>query len=278
MTAKDMGNPAKHFGRQMQKERKARGWTLQDFHQRTGLAVGYISQIENGKRPPSERVALACDRVFTERNGWFLEYYTELSTWSEVPPAFKDWRELEDRATRLFVWVPSVVHGFLQTEDYARVLLETYPGVTPDVVAVRLADRMERQRRLFGRPVRLWFVVDELALHRLAGSPEIMADQMRHLLDVARLPNVTLQVLPPIIHPATASLIVIADESAYVEHAAGGQVYTGETVIALEKMWDSVRSECRSATESAALTKKLERSWSTTGASPLTATPTEGTA
>jgi hypothetical protein len=41
--------------------------------------------------------AAACDLAFPERRGWFCEYYAEMSTWSEVPAAFKDWTEFEDR-------------------------------------------------------------------------------------------------------------------------------------------------------------------------------------
>jgi hypothetical protein len=104
-----------------------------------------------------------------------------------------------------------------------------------------------------------------------------MAAQLRHLKDVAAMPNVTLQVLPAIAHPATGSVIVIADDSAYVEHAASGYVYTGETVTALERLFDSLRGECRTVSESAVLLERLERSWAT-GGSPLTAEPTAGTA
>jgi transcriptional regulator with XRE-family HTH domain len=273
MAVNSDSNPAKHFGRQLKKERTARGWTLREFHERTGLAIGYVSQIENGNRPPTQNVALACDTAFPERRGWFLEYYTELSTWSEVPAAFKDWTEREDKATRLYVWAPSIVHGFLQTEDYARALLETYPGVTPGTVAARLTARMERQQRLFGRDARAWFIVDELALYRCVGSPATMAAQLGHLATVAALPNMTLQVLPAIGHPATHSEIVIADDSVYVEHAASGYVYTGEAVTALERLFDTLRGECRAVSESVALIERLETSW-TTGVSPLTAVPT----
>jgi hypothetical protein len=55
-----------------------------------------------------------------------------------------------------------------------------------------------------------------------------MTAQMRHMLAVAALPDVTLQVLPAVAHPATGSEIIIADEWAYAEHAASGFVYTGE--------------------------------------------------
>lgn len=261
-----------HFGRQMRKERMARGWSLAELAQRTGVNAGHLSRIENGRRPPTEKVAAACDEVFPERSGWFSEYYAELSTWSEVPAAFKDWTELEDKAARLSDWWPSVVSGFLQTEDYARALLATYPGVTDDAIAARLASRMERQQRLFSREVLAWFIIDELALHRCVGSPEVMAAQMRHLLDVGAMPAVTMQVLPAIGNPGVTGGFIIADDAAYAEHAASGFVYTGSTVSGLARIFDRLRAECYRMSESAALMERLERSW--TGGSPLTAGPT----
>jgi transcriptional regulator with XRE-family HTH domain len=58
----------------MRKERLARGWSLREFSARIGINLGSLSQIENGKRPPTLRVALKCDEVFPERQGWFSEY------------------------------------------------------------------------------------------------------------------------------------------------------------------------------------------------------------
>ena len=61
-------------------------------------------------------------------------------------------------------------------------------------------------------PLSVWFVIDEAALfYRCVGSPEIMAAQMRHLLSVAALPLVTVQVIPAVAHPANASGFVVAD-------------------------------------------------------------------
>jgi transcriptional regulator with XRE-family HTH domain len=75
MTDKSSGNPAfSHFGRQMKKERLARGWGLDELSRRTEINAGHLSRIENGRRPPTETVAKACDAVFPERRGWFLEY------------------------------------------------------------------------------------------------------------------------------------------------------------------------------------------------------------
>jgi transcriptional regulator with XRE-family HTH domain len=271
------GNPATHFGRQMRKEREAHGWSLREFAARTGVNIGLASRIETGKRPPTEKVALACDGAFPERKGWFCEYYAELQTWSEVPAAFKDWSELEDKAVSLRDWSPSIVTGLLQTEAYAEALLRTFPGVSDETVSARLATRMERQRRLFARDVLALFITDELSLYRLTGSREVMGGQMHHLAEIASLPNVTVQVLPAVANPGVTSGFVIADEAAYTEHIAGGLVYpTGETVSALMRIFDTLRGECYRVSESAALLERLADQW--TGGSLPTAGPTAGTA
>jgi transcriptional regulator with XRE-family HTH domain len=67
-------SPATHLGRQLRKERLARGWSVHEFARRSGISVGHVSRIENGKRPPTLAVARACDEVFPERRGWFTEY------------------------------------------------------------------------------------------------------------------------------------------------------------------------------------------------------------
>jgi Domain of unknown function (DUF5753) len=108
-----------------------------------------------------------------------------------------------------------VLSGLLQTNDYARALLLTYPGVTDDQVTARLERRMERQRHVLARddPPDTWFVVDQMALYRQVGSPEIMAAQMTRLAEIARLPHVKVQVLPAVAHPANASGFMIADDA-----------------------------------------------------------------
>jgi plasmid maintenance system antidote protein VapI len=267
--------PATHFGRMMRKERTAHGWTLREFATRTGINFSHLSRIENGTRPPTEKVALACDVVFPERNSYFIELYQEMRLWA--PPGFRDWAEHEERTATLRDWSPTVITGLLQTADYARAVLETAAGATEEIVSARLAARMERQKRVFAREVRAWFIVDEPSLSRLAGSPAVMAAQLGHLGDVARLPNVTMTVMPAVVHPAGASGFVITDTAAYVEHVAGGFVYSEpETVTRLDILFDTLRAESHRVSDSAAIIKRMEATW-TTG-NPATATPTAGTA
>jgi hypothetical protein len=208
-----------------------------------------------------------------------MDWYTESREWSEIPASFRSWRECEDKAGRLYVWSPGIIHGLLQTEDYARALLVTMPKATDEVVAARLAARMERQRRTIGRPdpPASWFIVDELELYRLVGSTEVMAVQLRLLLDVAAMPGVTVQVLPAIAHPATNGELIITDDAAYVENLVGGSVLTGETVSSMMAVFDSLRGECCRVSESLVLIERLAEAWAS-GANPLTAARTVGAA
>jgi transcriptional regulator with XRE-family HTH domain len=279
MTGK-VTNPVSHFGRQLKKERLARGWSLPELSRRTGIDAGHLSRIENGKRPPTEGIALACDAAFPERVGWFSEYYEESRHWSEVPASFKSWPEYEDRAATLHDWSPSIITGLLQTDGYARALLATLPGASDESVAARLDSRMQRQRRVLLRnnPPSACFLVDELSLYRRVGSPEIMAAQLRRLLEVAATARVIVQVLPAVAHPVNASGFLMADNAVWIEHAAGGFTYTDdETVSALSVRFDTLRSESYRASESAALIERLAGTWAA-GGNPLTQTPTAATA
>jgi transcriptional regulator with XRE-family HTH domain len=276
MADKSLTNPAfAHFGRQMKKERLARGWGLEELSRRTGLNMGHLSRIENGRRPPTEAVADVCDTVFPERRGWFREYLEDSRAW--MPPGFRSWPEYEDKAARLSDWWPSIISGLLQTEDYARALLSTLPGANVEAVAARLANRMERQRRVLHRtdPPFACFVVDHTALYRCVGSAEVMTAQMSQLLAIAAMPSVTLQILPATGHPATQSGFMLADGAAYAEHVAGGYVYTDEEAVAgLTRLFDSLRGECYRVSESLAIIGKAHELW--TGESRATAAPTAG--
>jgi len=267
-----------HFGRQMRKERLAHGWSLREFHDRTGVGIGHASRIETGKAPPTERVAMACDAAWPERRGWFLEYYEDSKSW--IPAGFRSWAEHEDKAATLRDWYPGIITGLLQTEDYAREVLSVAPGASSEVIAARLAGRMARQQRSLFReePPSAWFVVDEMALYRRVGSPQMMAAQMRHLADVAALPNVTLTIMGAVAHPGNESGFVIAESAAYAEHVAGGYVFTEqETVTALATRFDTLRAESHRASESLALIERMAGIW-TTGVRAATAAATADSA
>jgi transcriptional regulator with XRE-family HTH domain len=250
-----------HFGRQVRKERVARGWSLTELARRTQLDDAHLGRIERGLRPPTELIAGRLDEAFPERAGWFSEFYRELQEWG--PAGFKSWQEHEEKAAELLVWVPGIVDGLAQTPDYAREILSVSPGATAEVVETRLTGRLERQRRILrddGPTVIL--LVDMAALYRAVGSAEVMAGECARLAEVARLGTVTLQVVPPVTIPLATASLMLADNAAYTENAHAGSVYTDhETVGRLRRLITTVRAEARPASESLAIIRKAEQQW-----------------
>lgn len=268
-------NPLAHFGKQVKKERLARGWSLPYLEERTGIDAGHWSRIERGVRPPTELIAAKCDEAFPERRGWFGEYYSDSRSWA--PPGFRSWTEELDNASSLRDWCPSIITGPLQTEDYARVLLSVHPDVTDEVVSTRLSGRMAHQKRLFARDVPTLFLIDQLALYRLVGSIEIMSAQLRHLVQMASRPRVTIQVVPPVAVPSVAHGISLTGCAAYSETSVNGNVWSDEeTRSSLGRVFDTLRSEAWRASESLVLINEASELW--TGGNLLTATATADSA
>jgi hypothetical protein len=220
-------------------------------------------------RPPTEELARKCDGVFPELRGWFASFYDSSRTW--MPPGFRDWSELEDAAAELSAWTAGIVSGIAQTSGYARGMLAMYPGATTEQVEGRLRARMARQRRLFREdgPV-VHLLVDMAALYRAVVSAEVMAGQCGRLAELAVRSRVTIQVVPPVGVPLATASVMIADSAGYTENALTGAVYSdGESVRRLRRLFDSVRSEARPASESLAVIREAQRAW--TGVSRATA-------
>src|SRR5271166_4965412 len=253
-------NPARYFGQQVRKARRAAGWTLTEFGQRIGYDPGQISRIENGKRPPTELFAQMCDRAFPDRDGWFSEFYAESRTWIATPPWFRSWVVHEQHAATLRIWQLGVLSGLLQTEEYARAILTVEPGVTDDEVSARLAARLARQAILTrDDPPAAWFLVDEAALRRRIGPPDIMAAQLAHLAGLARLPNVTIQVVPSTAHAGLLGGFAVA-----------------EIIAGLLTRFDTLRSDAFRRSESLALIERMCEEWKATGVRAVTQDPTAG--
>jgi transcriptional regulator with XRE-family HTH domain len=254
------GNPGSYFGKQVKKERIARGWGLDEMAKVTGISVSLWSRIENGKRPPTKASAAACDAAFAERKGWFTEYYFELQTWAETPSWLKPWAEHEMSAKTLRSWSPVVVPGLLQTAVYAGAQMSQSPGITAERLAERVANRIARQKRVLYRdddPPLAHFLVDITSLRRMPAH--VMGGQLRHLLEAAQLPNITIQVVPECWHAGMSGGFVLTDTAAYAESVTTGQIYGGddETVSALARRFDTLRTEAMRASESLVLIREM---------------------
>ena len=135
------------------------------------------------------------------------------------------------------------------------------------------------------KPPMVWILLDEAALRRRTGSPLVMAEQLDHLLMLASLPNVTLQVMPDVGHPGTTGGFVIAEKTkgaaAYIETALGGQVFEdAKAVRTLSVRFDALRTEALRGSESLCLIEEVAREWrqKAAGARPATQAQTAASA
>lgn len=132
--------------------------------------------------------------VEANERAWWYDYAGALSH------EYMEFIGLEAEAVTAAVWQVVAVPGLLQTEEYARAIHTAHQQVIRDVPGVferRVAVRMIRQQVLTTRnpALELSVVIDESVLQRKVGSPEVMFEQLRHLVEMARLPNVELRVL-----------------------------------------------------------------------------------
>ncbi|MET7513450.1 helix-turn-helix transcriptional regulator [Streptomyces sp. NPDC005480] len=126
--------------------------------------------------------------------GWWQRFHDILPGW------FSMYVSLEGAASLIRSYEPHFVPGLLQTEDYARGVLRSGAvgralAEDPGVVERHVALRMQRQELITRENApRLWMVMDETALRRPVGGPDVMRGQIDRLLEVMELANVTLQI------------------------------------------------------------------------------------
>jgi len=107
--------------------------------------------------------------------------------------------DYEFAASTVSQFEPTLVPGILQTEEYASEVLQAFYGETSKTERVAaLVDLRTRRRELLASVTapKFSFVLDESVIHRLVGSHAIMSKQLLHLVNVAELPNVAIQIVP----------------------------------------------------------------------------------
>ncbi|MFG1793793.1 helix-turn-helix domain-containing protein [Nocardia sp. NPDC049149] len=121
--------------------------------------------------------------------GWWHRYSDLLPQW------FGTYLGLEQAASKIRTYEAHLVPGLLQTPEYARAVVSLgYEDADTDR---RVQVRQRRQEILHrSDPPVVWAVIDEAALHRPVGGPRVHRAQLEHLIELAKLPNVTVQVLP----------------------------------------------------------------------------------
>lgn len=171
---------------------------------------------------------------------------------NDLPPTYMRFRMDEREAVRERTLDTVIVPGLLQTAAYAEAVSlanrERWKGEWDAETGV--AERRDRQALLTRpeRPLGLHALLDEVTLHRMVGGPKVMADQLDHLVEMSRQPNITIQVVPFVAGAYGAMsgplyLLSFPEEderdAAYVESLIGmATVENDEDVAALSAVWD----------------------------------------
>jgi transcriptional regulator with XRE-family HTH domain len=211
--------PLRVFGEEVRRYREVAGLSMAELEARSSISDSHIGKIERGETRCSREVAEALDKVLDSR-GALPSLWDKLVKDASLPTWF-DWPVIEERAGLLVAYENFVVYGLLQTEDYASALL-----VDPGERAFRLK-RQEILTRDEPAPPRLVVLLAESVLTNLVGSPEIMRDQLKHLLEPPS-PRTTVQIVPGPVPPSGTSgafcIATLSDrtEVGYVETPARG--------------------------------------------------------
>ncbi|MGH3313091.1 MAG: helix-turn-helix domain-containing protein [Streptomyces sp.] len=186
-------SPLNYLGSELRRLREAAGLTLADLGGIVFCTGSLISQFETARKVPNvdflERADIALGTGGALMRVWDLVKRSGLPAW------FHEYVRLESTATTIYTFQAQVVHGLLQSEDYARAVLRS--AGPPETLEERVAARMARQRVLSRAvPPLMWIVLDEGAVRRLIGGVETMRNQLAHLLSYRDDPRVNIQVLP----------------------------------------------------------------------------------
>jgi transcriptional regulator with XRE-family HTH domain len=225
------------LGTQLRRLREARGISAQQAARAIRASESKISRIELGRNAfrevdiadllslygitdVAEREQMLSLASQANQPGWWHRYQDILPQW------FQAYIGLEESAEFIRSYDSQFVPGLLQTEEYATAILELGEFSLEETNRLVVL-RKERQRRFTTGGLRLWAMIDEMALRRPVGGTALMRSQLEYLLEVCERPGLTLQVTPfpegaSYLAPSSFSILSFAapdlPDVVYLEH------------------------------------------------------------
>lgn len=204
MTTDGAASPLAFFAQELKRLRSIAGMTQDQLAEATTYSPALVAAIETCRRIPSADLATRADKALGTDG--ILARLQALVESTAVLPWFRNRVEVERTALEIREYGAYTIPGLLQTESYTRAVVEAArPMLAEDEIERAIALKMTRQQILELRediPIdqeqtpRLWAIIEEQALTRGVGSPEVMKEQYEHLIGLAQLPWITIQVIP----------------------------------------------------------------------------------
>ncbi|WP_363325549.1 helix-turn-helix transcriptional regulator [uncultured Streptomyces sp.] len=262
----DSGAVIAAVGRQIRLWREAAGMRPGEL----GVAIGYsenlVYKVESGTRIPKPEFLDRADEVLGA--GGKISAMQKDVAEARYPKKVRDLARLEADAVEIGSYTQQTLHALLQTPEYARALFGTRrPLYSEDVIERAVAARLSRQEIMQkGRTTPIFsFIQDEVSLHRPLGGREVHRRQLEHLLEVGKLRNVELQVLPTALEDHAGLMggfrvfkLSNGDSVGYTEVQHLRQVVSdAKEVQVLEMIYGSLRAQALAPPESLATIEKV---------------------
>lgn len=262
-------SPLVMFAEELKAHRELAGFSQVQLADLMAYSPSLVAKIETCGQVPSHDFAEACDQAL-KAPGTFTRMQRQC-TKVAYPGWFWPYLDREAEATVLRSWQPLVVDGLLQTGDYARAILRAArPRDSDTVIDQQVSARLDRQAILArDDPPDLWVILDEGVLRRPVGERGVMAAQLAHLLEAARQPKITVQVVPTTAgaHAGLLGPFVIAGfedgpDVGYLDNALTGQlVEQRKDVERVGMLYDTLRAEALSPRASMQLMAEVVQQW-----------------
>ncbi|WP_055693270.1 helix-turn-helix domain-containing protein [Streptomyces prasinopilosus] len=252
-------------GRQLKLRRESVGMRVADFAAAMGYGEDLAYKVEAGHRIPRPEYLEKADEVLGA--GGLLAAMSEDVAKVRYPKKVRNLAKLEAQAVELLSYGSHNLHGVLQTEEYARALLSTRrPTLSEDELERAVAARTARTA-VFGRKPapELSFVQEEVTLRRPIGGRMVLRRQLEHLLELAQLRFVSIQVMPTSHgdHPGTGGrvqMLKFADGTAVgrADDEFGSRPVTEPRHLRiLELRYGIIRAEALTGRESSAFIEQV---------------------
>jgi transcriptional regulator with XRE-family HTH domain len=266
---------------ELRRLRDQSGLSISDVAEKLDWQGSRISRIETrqlGITPPDLRKLLDVYGVDDEAHrgrltemarsanerGWWQSYPRNV-----IPSEYGDLITVEEEAATIRSYQPELIPGLLQTAGYARAVIRAARKSDPAAdIGRRVEVRLERQQiltRAEPPPPRMHVVLNEAVLRRRVGGPEVMREQLEHLMAERDRANVAVQVLPfdTGAHPAMVGpfvMMTFLDPGdlgvVHLEHATTSLfLETPAELRAYEEFWDDIQASAYSPDDSRAFLK-----------------------
>ncbi|QHC26320.1 helix-turn-helix domain-containing protein [Streptomyces sp. GS7] len=183
------------YGDWLRQQRELAGLTQQQLADTAIMTRSHIAHIEAGRRIPSREDARRLDNALN--TGDVLSRFRPGDE-PTVAERFADALELEQQAQMIWEFASALVPGLLQTERYARAVMRTAFPPWSEEECDRLVGTRLGRARIFDDPRTpvVCALLDEAVLRRPVGGPEVMADQIMHIVHMVEDGRVRVHVLP----------------------------------------------------------------------------------